>query len=300
MRQAGDPMDGPPKLGKVVNLRRNPAYKPDLAALAREQVVAGRRKLGLSQKEFAELLSPLLGWAPTAEIIEGWETTAVPPGDVILAIGMAAHDTGQDVLTVALTAEAERVADLVPGVIGDLNRVLGAPDVTRAYETRGMITRSQWNGIIEDCQRHVWLYGMAELGYALDDAVPGLLHTAAANGCDIRVLLLDPSYSGTSDIDVDEGNPPGTLSPRIRAARIRFGQMMARCDGRMQIRVYNAPPTVSIVRGDDRMLVTPYLRFFVGGNSPTFELEDIPDGKMFDRYCRHFETVWQIAKEWTP
>lgn len=293
-------MNDQPKLGKVVNLRRNPAYKPDLATLAREQVVAGRRKLGLTQREFAELLSPLLGWSPTPEIVDGWETTAVPPGDVILAIGMATSNAEQNVLTVALTSDAERVVDILGGVVGDLNRVLGAPDVIRAYETRGMITRSQWNGIIEDCKNHVWLYGMAELGYALDDAVPGLLRKAAVSGCDIRVLLLDPNYTGASDIDVDEGNPPGTLSPRIRAARARFSEMMAQCDGRMHVRVYNAPPTVSIVRGDDRMLVTPYLRFFVGGNSPTFELEDIPEGKMFDRYCRHFETVWQIAKEWTP
>jgi hypothetical protein len=293
-------MDGPSKLGNIVNLRRNPAYKPDLAVLAREQVISGRRRLGLSQSEFAELLSPLLGWSATAEIVDGWETTAVPPGDVILAIGMATHDTDQNVLTVALTSEAERVVNLMGGVVGDLNRVLGAPDVTRAYETRGMIPRSQWNNIINDCKEDIWLYGMAELGYALDDAVPDLLRKASVNGCSIRVLLLDPDYTGAPDIDADEGNPPGTLSPRVRAAHTRFLQMAARCEGKMQIRLYNAPPTVSIVRGDSRMLVTPYLRFFVGGNSPTFELEHIPDGKMFDRYCRHFETVWQIAKEWTP
>lgn len=286
--------------GKVVDLRQHAAYKPDLAALAREQVAAGRRKLGLTPQAFADLLAPLLGWSPSAEVIEGWETTAVPPGDVILAVGMATQNADQDVLAVALSSDAERVIDLLGSVVGDLNRVLGAPDVVRAYGTRGMIARPEWNGIITDARQHVWLYGMAELGYALDDAVPGILEQAAADGCEIRVLLLDPGYAGTTDIDTDEGNPPGTLSPRIRAAHARFQQMAVRCAGRMHIRVYNAPPTVSIVRGDRRMLVTPYLRFFVGSNSPTFELEEMPDGKMFDRYSRHFETVWSIAKEWTP
>ncbi|GIH03397.1 hypothetical protein Rhe02_14640 [Rhizocola hellebori] len=292
-------MDGQPEAGKVVNLRRNPAYKPDLAALARDQIAAGRRKLGLSQKEFAELLAPLLGWSPSAEIVEGWETSAVPPGDVILAVGMATQGTEHNVLTMALDSDAERVVDIIGGVVGDLHRLLGAPDVRQVYETRGMIARSQWNGILENANEHIWLYGMAELGYALDDSVPELLQKAAASGCSIRVLLLDPDYSGAADIDVDEGNPAGTLSPRIRAAYSRFRQMATRCGRQMQIRVYNAPPTVSVVRGDGRMFVTPYLRFFVGGNSPTFELEDIPDGKMFNRYTRHFETVWQIAKEWT-
>jgi hypothetical protein len=163
-----------------------------------------------------------------------------------------------------------------------------------------MIARPEWNGIIDGSTQHIWLYGMAELGYALDDAVPGILQRAAQQGCEIRVLLLDPRYTGTTDIDLDEGNPPGTLSPRIRAAHARFQQMTKLCGERMQIRVYNAPPTVSIVRGDRRMLVTPYLRFFVGSNSPTFELEEMPDGKMFDRYTRHFENVWHIAEEWTP
>ena len=65
-----------------------------------------------------------------------------------------------------------------------------------------------------------------------------------------------------------------------------------------QLRVYNAPPTVSIVRGDDRMLVTPYMRFFAGSNSPTFELANEVDGKTFDRYARHFDNMWTQAKEW--
>jgi hypothetical protein len=254
----------------------------------------------MTQQEFAEVLRPLLGWAPSAEIVDGWETSAVPPGDVLLAVGMASQESTHDVLTVALSADAERVVDLLGAVVGDLNRVMGAPDVVRAYGTRGMIARPEWNGIIDGSQEHIWLYGMAELGYALDDAVPGILQRAAQQSCEIRVLLLDPRYSGTTDIDLDEGNPPGTLTPRIRAAHARFRQMVTLCGDRMQIRVYNAPPTVSIVRGDRRMLVTPYLRFFVGSNSPTFELEEMPDGKMFDRYTRHFENVWHIAEEWTP
>ena len=80
---------------------------------------------------------------------------------------------------------------------------------------------------------------------------------------------------------------------------MRFRQTAARCDGRMHVRTYNAPPTVSIVRADGRMLVTPYLRFFVGSNSPTFELREAADGKMFGRYTRHFENMWDLAEEWT-
>lgn len=285
--------------GKVVNLRQHASYKPDLAALARDQVATSRAKLGQTYQEFAGTLTPLLGWAPSAQLIEGWETSVVPPGDVVLAVGLASQGASHDVLTVALNSGASRVVDMLSTMMGDLDRILGAPDVVRAYAMRGLINRPEWNGIIRGAQKHIWLYGMAEYGYALDDEVPGILEEAATNGCDIRVLLLDPEYAGTVDIDADEGNPAGTLSPRIRAAINRFRQMAVRCNAQMHIRIYNAPPTVSIVRADDRMLVTPYLRFFVGSNSPTFELKDMPDGKMFGRYTRHFDNVWNLSEEWT-
>jgi hypothetical protein len=62
--------------------------------------------------------------------------------------------------------------------------------------------------------------------------------------------------------------------------------------------VYHTQPTVSIVRRDDRTLVTPYLRFFVGSNSPSLELRRV-SGRMFDRYVRHFQSAWDQAEDWT-
>lgn len=68
----------------------------------------------------------------------------------------------------------------------------------------------------------------------------------------------------------------------------------------MRIRVYDGYPTVSIVRGDDAMLVTPYMRFFIGSNSPTFEFRARGAPKMFTRYTRHFESTWTDAEDWRP
>ncbi len=258
--------------GKVVDLHSHAAYRPDLAALARTQVSSARDKLGLTQDEFAEVLAPLLGWSPSAELIEGWETQATPPGDVLLAVGLATQSTPREILSVALSADAEKI-------IG--------------------IARTEWNDIVRDATQSLWLYGMAEMGYAIDDETPSILRTAADRGCSIRVLLLDPHFPGIPDIDVDEGNPPGTLSPRIRASVAKFRAIQDKCGGQMLLRLYNAQPTVSIVRADERMLVTPYMRFFAGSNSPTFELVRTPNGKVFDRYTRHFENTWDLAEEWT-
>lgn len=174
----------------------------------------------------------------------------------------------------------------------------GSDDIVAVYAMRGLIPRPKWNSIIGECRAHLWLYGMAELGYALDDEVPTIIKDAAERGCDIRVLLLDPAYAGAAGIDSDEGSPPGTLTTRIRSALARYGQMAKACGPSMKIRVYDAMPTVSIVRCDGRLLVAPYLRFFVGSNSPSLELRR-RSGRVFDRYVRHFLSTWDQAEDWT-
>lgn len=170
--------------------------------------------------------------------------------------------------------------------------------IAAAYSGRGLVARQQWNAIIERARECIWLYGMAEFGYAADDGVPGILADATAKGCEVRIALLDPQYPGALDIDADEGSPAGTLSTRIRAALARFQKMQEACGDGVTIRVYNSHPTVSVIRGDDRMIVTPYLRFFIGSNSPTFELDSGRAHKIFDRYTRHFEETWRRSKEW--
>jgi len=83
-----------------------------------------------------------------------------------------------------------------------------------------------------------------------------------------------------------------------RAALARFAAMRRQCGPGMRIRVYDEHPTVSIVRGGDAMLVTPYMRFFIGSNSPTFEFRAREAPKMFTRYARHFEATWTKAEDW--
>jgi transcriptional regulator with XRE-family HTH domain len=252
-------------------------------------------KLGLSHDEFAEYLNEILGWQPSAATVSRWERGSTPPGDVVLAAAVISQDVPGDVLTLPLSHDAERRAALMSAI----GPALDSADVVKPYADRGLITRQQWNGLIEDAASELWLYGMAEFGYASDDEVPKILAAVTAKGCRVRVLLLNPAYPGSAIIDADEGSPAGTLAARTRAALAHFRQMQRACGEKMQIRIYDAHPTVSVVRGDDRMLVTPYLRFFVGSNSPTFELGSTGTARMFDRYERHFEDTWDRATDWT-
>lgn len=204
-----------------------------------------------------------------------------------------------DRLADAVGRAADDIVRLSTSVRPEPVRTLGSPELIKAYPMRGLVTRPAWNDIIRDSKRHLWLYGMAELGYAEDDQVPGIIRNAADNGCDIRILLLNPSYPDISRIDAEEENPPGTIGARIRASLARFQRISVSCNGAAKIRLYDHPPAVSIVRGDDHMLVTPYVRFLAGNNTPTFELERTEAGGIFDRYTGHFHNSWKFAKEFS-
>jgi Domain of unknown function (DUF5919) len=280
---------------EVISIRSHAGYRADYQGLAAAQVSSARAKLGLSPAEFAGRLAELLGWHPAPAVIERWEQGSTPPGDVVLAAAVMMQEVPGDVLTLPLSRDAVHRADLMSA----LSPALDISEAVKPYADRGVVTRQQWNGIISGNADEVWLYGMAEFGYASDDEVPGILKKAAGQGCRARVLLLDPDYPGIEQIDLDEGSPAGTLAARTRAALARFRQMQRACGERMQVRTYSAPPTVSVVRGDGQMLVTPYLRFFIGSNSPTFEIWAKTAPKMFSRYERHFEDTWDRAKDWT-
>jgi tetratricopeptide (TPR) repeat protein len=73
-------------VSNLVDLRNRGRYKPDVMGLACGKVAATRARLGLTEDEFAEALSRLLSWEPSAEIVGSWErAAAAPPGDVLAA-----------------------------------------------------------------------------------------------------------------------------------------------------------------------------------------------------------------------
>ena len=125
----------------------------------------------MDHEDFAAYLASVLGWEVMPGYVARWENgEGTPPGDVVLAA-----------LTVAQDVQA---AAAILGHDGS--------EAAKFYPSRGLIGREKWNAIVRGIGEHLWLYGMAEHGYAEDDEVPRIMEEAAAAGCDIRVLLLDP------------------------------------------------------------------------------------------------------------
>jgi hypothetical protein len=174
-------------------------------------------------------------------------------------------------------------------------RVAGSEELINVYPMRGFVARDTWRAIIK-AKRHLWLYGVAECGYAKDPLVGRILQRAADRRCRIRVLLFDPKSRMANTIDKEEGNKPGTLTKRIRQALAQFRRMREACGRVMEIRLYSSRPQAGIVRGDDRALVTNYVRFLAGDNSPTFEVKRTRADGVFEQYVEHFENTWRSAR----
>lgn len=260
-RQAGN--------GEVVNFTARAVARVGYKRAASADVAQARAHLGMTRAEFAGYLAGELGTDVTEEMVAYWEDVDAPLGEVLKAC---------------------------QAVTGGSAAAASGPGQLRAYAGRGEITREQWNAIISGTAERLWLYGMAEFGYATDDQVPEILAEAADAGCAVRVLLLSPDSQVAAEIDAPEGSPPGTLRARIRAALARFELMRRNCPA-IEIRTYDTHPTVSIVRGDGEMLITPYLRYTLGSNSPTFALTAESAPGLFSRWEKHFESMWNNSRE---
>lgn len=72
----------------VIDLAVARARRADPATAARRRFAGHRTATGLPSGEFATALTGLLGWRVTAAQVTAWESSAVPPGDVLAAAEM--------------------------------------------------------------------------------------------------------------------------------------------------------------------------------------------------------------------
>jgi len=102
--------DGP---AKVIQLAHRRAYNPDIGSLARQRVAAARERTGLSRAAFAASLESLLHWTPpiTEELVKAWETSASPPGPIIVACDIIAPS--DNVAAVESAPKKAPVSDLL-------------------------------------------------------------------------------------------------------------------------------------------------------------------------------------------
>ncbi len=177
--------------------------------------------------------------------------------------------------------------------------------ILAVYRDRRSIERHEWTDFIARAKNVIWLYGMAEAGYAEDSGVPPILRNLARRKGEIRILLLDPDSQAAKEIDVDERGDGRGLPGRIARARDQFKAMRESGNNHekrssvnygeyIRIHTYARHPQTSIVRSDDEMYITLYLRYQPGNSCVTLRIRRVPGG-IFELYEEHFNRMWESS-----
>lgn len=274
---------------EVVDLRTWSGYRPDVASLAREQIVTARNALDLDAREFAELLGPLLGWQPSPEAVESWETTTVPPGDVLVAAGLAAHGATQG----AVNASSDLVGRLIAERFGDLSGV---------FMTRSAFGAAMPPDRLFDGAREIRAVGLS-LNYICQQLGDEHARNLIEAGATMRCLFLDPASAAMREREVEEGHVPGHLATltelNIGTLTRRVGDRLSPdARDRLQIAVYDQTVRFNITIVDDTTcVVQPYLPASRGIDGPTLLIHrQVRGSGLFPVFDQVFVALWQSGR----
>jgi hypothetical protein len=283
-------MDDDNPAGELIELSGRSRYRPDLVAIARHQVRQAREAKGATEEEFAHLLTPLLGWEVAPDLVRSWETTATPPGEVLVAASMIAQAAGRP-------THVHPDTDIFGSVIADRFADLVEVYPTRAEFSAGLPARDLFGSAqdIKACGLSLNLI-CQQFG---DTAVREMIE----RGTRIRCLFLDPAGPAIRAREAEEGFPPGYLSALTELNiqglihRVR-DRLDSHTRNRLEIATYNETLRFNIAVVDEACcVVQPYLPESRGVDSPTFVISRRPSGTgLFSTFDRIFESLWERRK----
>ncbi|MEV4917835.1 DUF5919 domain-containing protein [Streptomyces tirandamycinicus] len=280
-------MEGPRKSGTVVSLHGRASYRPDLAELARNQLAAARTAKGLSPAEFAELLSTMLDWNVSPEALESWETTATPPGDVLVAAELIVRQSAP-----GLTDGEPR--DALTQIVGDQ-----FADLAGVYASRSEFQAKVSASELLDDAKHIRMSGLS-LNLLCQSYSEARLRQIVEDGTTLKALFLKPYGHFIAEREHEEGYPEGRLSA-LTAMNLTILQervverLSPEAAQRIEFGVYDEPIRFNITLIDGQLCVAqPYLPQTRGVDSPTFLVRKRRvAGGLYPTFDQIFTTLWE-------
>lgn len=272
---------------RVIDLRSRTGYRPNLGAMAQREVAAARAALGLSTTEFAEVLEPLLDWTPTAELVEAWETRVAPPGDVLLAAGIATQGR----------ATAGAAHDFLTEALGDR-----FSDVSAVYASRTEFTTQFPPSMLYGQAKKIQLSGLSH-NLLCQQFPDQKLRTMLEDGTNVQCLFLDPGGQAIRNREIEEGEPDGhlctltELNLQVLTKRVR-DRVSPEARKRIEIAVYDEPIRFNVTLIDGELCVAqPYLPMTRGLDSPTFIIRRRwPTAGLFPVFENIFTSLWNTRR----
>jgi hypothetical protein len=273
----------------ITDITSRNGYRPDMPALARAQLRAARESLGLDYAGFAAVLAPLLGYTPAAAVMRGMETAAVPPGDVLLAAGVAAQQ--------GPASGDSALSRLMAG------RYCG---VTAVYATRSEFAADLPPAELLAGAQSVRASGLC-LNLLCQQAGTGLLRNLIEGGTDMQCLFLEPGSAAIRAREAEEGYDEGVQSAQTTMnLGILAGQVgehvSAAARPRLQIATTSETLRFNLLFAGDIAVIQPYLPDCRGLDSPVFVTRrQQRDRGLWDTFSELFTQMWARSREfqWT-
>ncbi|MEZ5411213.1 MAG: DUF5919 domain-containing protein [Acidimicrobiales bacterium] len=274
---------------EVVSIHSRGGYQPDMGAIARSHISSARQRLGMTPGEFAEVLSPMLGWEVTAGVVERWETTnAVPPGDALIAAGIVSR---------AAPVRADSTNsddDLVHQMLGTRFADVEAVFVTRSEFITQVPLRDLFDGA-----KSIDAVGLS-LNLICQQFPDDELRALIESGAKVRCAFLAPWQTAMQRREEEEGYNAGQLSTltemNLQILSQRVHQRLApEHREQLEIRTYNNTIRFNIMVVDHTVaVVQPYMPTQRGIESPTLLVRSRKAGAgLFSIFERTFEWIWE-------
>lgn len=267
-------------------LASSPDYQPDMVSLARTQLTAARESLGLDHAGFAAVLAPLLGYAPPEMTMRSWEKSSCPPGDVLLAAGIAAQS-------------GPAAGD------GALSRLLSGQyaGVTAVYATRSEFAAAMPPETLLAGAASVRASGLC-LNLICQQAGTALLRELLEGGTSMQCLFLAPGCEAARAREAEEGYAEGvqsaqtTMNMAILDSQVR-GMVSADAGARLRIAATQETLRFNLLLLDDSLaIVQPYLPGCRGLDSPTLVIRRQPRPRgLYGTFSALFDQMWANARE---
>lgn len=230
------------------------------------------------------MLSPLLSWDLSAELVESWEADAVPPGDVMVAAGLVSQD-----------APGDRARESNP--LEELMRVRYA-DLAAVFPTRTDFTDTHTPADLFDQARTVDAVGLS-LNLLCQQYPDKRLRALVESGAQIRLLFIDPGGDAVRRYEVEEGYRAGQIAAltelNIQAVQQRVQHRLSDgCAGTVELRAYDETTRFNLVLIDrERCVMQPYLPETRGVDSPTFLIQRTSATVgLFPTFEQVFNSLW--------
>lgn len=202
-------------------------------------------------------------------------------------------------------------------IIAAIERLHGITNLLRDLDQSGIrrvyARRDQYLGKEEllaqmRTAREVDMMGIAlQHGWANDRSFLDILQQRAGAGkCHFRIAVLHPEGQVLRQREKEEAEGHGTGVGRISRDALTSLEIFDKARAllpaadraHLELRaVRESNLYCSILRVDDRMVVTLYLASRRGSKSPTLEIRE-PASPFYEMYKEEFERIWRVAEEW--